>query len=194
MMLRKALPEHHLGSDTKDTVKLAMGLVATMAALVLGLLIASAKDKYDKESAGVTEMAAKTIYLDRMLANYGPEAAGVRELLRKMVEHVKSRMWPDNALGDAQLDPTASRAEPIYVAIQNLSPKNDLQTTLKSQAISTAFDIGALRWQESEQASSSVSKPLLCILAFWLAILFVSFVPSSIWVISTAMSCITTRR
>ena len=99
MLLRKALPEHHLSSDTKDTVKLSMGLVATMAALVLGLLVASAKDKYDKESSGITEMAAKVIYLDRMLANYGPEAADARELMRKMVERVKSRIWPDSAFG-----------------------------------------------------------------------------------------------
>src|SRR3954468_7411496 len=72
MLLRKILPEQHLSGETKDTVKVAMGLVATMVALVLGLLIASAKDKYDKESAGVMQMAGKVIYLDRMLANYGP--------------------------------------------------------------------------------------------------------------------------
>jgi hypothetical protein len=82
MLLRKVLPEHHLSSDTQDSVKLAMGLVATMAALVLGLLIAAAKDKYDKEAAGVTQMAAKIIVLDRMLANYGPEAKDVRDLLK----------------------------------------------------------------------------------------------------------------
>ena len=83
MLLRKMLPEHHLSGDTKDTVKVAMGLVATMVALVLGLLIAAATAKYDKESAGVTQMAAKVIYLDRMLANYGPEANDVREQLRE---------------------------------------------------------------------------------------------------------------
>ncbi|HEX4415726.1 MAG TPA: hypothetical protein VH107_18995, partial [Lacipirellulaceae bacterium] len=173
--LRSALPEHHLSSDTKDSVKVAMGLVATMVALVLGLLIAAAKDKYDRESAGVTQLAAKVIYFDRMLANYGPEASDVREQLRKMVEMVRSRMWPDRSQSAAQLDPTASRTESVFVALQNLAPKNDLQTTLKSHAISSAFDLGQMRWQEFEQAQSTVSIPLLCILTFWLAILFVSF-------------------
>jgi hypothetical protein len=175
MLLHKVLPDHHLSSDTKDTVKVGMGLVATMAALVLGLLIGAAKDKYDKESAGVMQMAAKIIYLDRMLANYGTDATDARELLRKMVKRVTSQMWPDKGSGDAQLDPTASHAESVLAAIQRLSPKNEQQSTFKSQAQSLAFDVGQMRWQEFEQAHSAVSTPLLCILTFWLAILFVSF-------------------
>src|SRR5690349_7023612 len=167
MLLRKFLPDHHLSSETKDSVKVAMGLVATMVALVLGLLIAAAKDKYDKESAGVTQMAAKVIYLDRMLANYGTEAYDVREQIRKMVETVRSRMWPDRVLSGAQLDPNASRSESVFISLQNLAPKNDMQTTLKSHAISSAFDLGQMRWQEYEQANSTVSIPLLCILTFW---------------------------
>src|SRR5262245_53308135 len=174
MLLRRSLPQHHLTSDTKDSVKLAMGLVATMAALVLGLLIASAKDKYDKEAAGVTQMAAKVIFLDRMLANYGPETTDVRALVRKMVERVRGQIWPGEA-GESQLDPSAARAETVIAAVQNLAPKSDLQTTLKSQALSAVFDLGQMRWQEFEQANSAISKPLLCILTFWLAILFVSF-------------------
>ena len=97
-----------------------MGLVATMVALVLGLLIAAAKDKYDKESAGVTQMAAKVIFLDRMLANYGPEANDVRVQLGKMVETVRNRMWPGHLLSGAQLDPNASRSEAVLISLQNL--------------------------------------------------------------------------
>ena len=82
-LLRSVLPEHHLSAETKDSVKLTMGLVATMSALILGLLIAAAKDKYDKESAGVTQMAAKVIFLDRELAMYGPETKDTRELYRR---------------------------------------------------------------------------------------------------------------
>jgi hypothetical protein len=175
MLLRRSLPDHHLSSETKDSVKLAMGLVGTMAALVLGLLIAAAKDKYDKEAAGVTQMAAKVIFLDRLLANYGPESKDVRDSLKQSVERVADHMWPDAASKTSQLDPSASRAESLYTAIQSLSPKNDSQTTLKSQAQSTAFDLGQMRWQEFEQATSPISMPLLYILTFWLSILFISF-------------------
>ena len=175
MALRRVLPEHHLSSDTHDTVKLSMGLVATTAALVLGLLIASAKDNYDKEAAGVTEIAAKVIFLDRLLANFGPAAKDTRQLVKKMVQRVGDQMWPENSSAAAQLDPTAARAETILIAIQNLTPTSDLQTTVKSQALSTLFDLGQARWQEFEQARSTISKPLLLILTFWLVVLFSSF-------------------
>lgn len=175
MLLRSVLPEHHLSPETKDTVKLAMGFVATMAALILGLLIASAKDSYDKESGGVTQMAAKVVFLDRLLANYGPETRDTRALLRQNVERVHARMWPDKNSQAAQLDPTASRAEAVYAAIQSLSPKNDFQSTLKSQAFSTSLDLGQMRWLEFEQAGTAISLPMLYILIFWIAMLFASF-------------------
>lgn len=175
MLLRRILPEHHLSSDTKDTVKLAMGFVATMAALVLGLLVASAKDSYDKQSAGVTEMAAKILYLDRLLANFGPETKEVRKRYRQFVEQVTKRMWPDNNSTDSNLDPNASRTEELFTAIQSLEPKNDLQSTLKTQATASCLEIGQMRWLEYEQASTTASMPLICILVFWTAVLFASF-------------------
>jgi hypothetical protein len=73
MFIRAILPQHHLRSDSKDVVKLGMGIVATLSALVLGLLIASAKGSYDAQSAELTQMSAKIILLDRLLAHYGPE-------------------------------------------------------------------------------------------------------------------------
>ncbi|HYW71211.1 MAG TPA: hypothetical protein VE961_09260, partial [Pyrinomonadaceae bacterium] len=62
MRIRALLPEHHLSADTKDTVKLAMGLVATMAALLLGLLVSAAKGTYDAERGQVIQMAAKAAF------------------------------------------------------------------------------------------------------------------------------------
>lgn len=175
MLLRYVLPAHHLSSDTKDSVKLAMGLVATMAALILGLLVASAKSTYDAESSGVTQMAAKIVFLDRILANFGPETKETRELFHRAVERMVHRMWPDKPSEQSQLDPNASRAEGMYAAIEKLAPKNELQTALKSQALSTAMDLGQMRWLEFEQADSSISAPMLYILTLWLSILFVSF-------------------
>lgn len=72
--LRRLLPEGHLAADSRDAIKLAMGLVATMSALVLGLLVSSAKGSYDTERSEVIQMAAKVAFLDRVLAIYGPEA------------------------------------------------------------------------------------------------------------------------
>src|SRR6516165_1391537 len=82
MALRRILPEHHLSQDTKDVVKLGMGLIGTIAALVLGLLIASAKSSYDTQKNGLAQMAANVLLLDRILAHYGPETKGCRDQLR----------------------------------------------------------------------------------------------------------------
>src|SRR5213595_4058938 len=76
--IRRYLPEDHLSADSKDAVKLAMGLVATMTALVLGLLVSSAKGTYDTARSEVIQMAAKVAFLDRALALYGPETTEAR--------------------------------------------------------------------------------------------------------------------
>jgi hypothetical protein len=175
MWLRSLLPEHHLNSETKDTVKMAMGFVATMSALILGLLVASAKSSYDQEASGVTEMAAKIIYLDRLLANFGPETADTRAMYRDVVQRISDRMWPDDASDEVQLDPRATKTEELFAAIQSLDAKDDRQKTLKSEAISTCLDLGQMRWLEYEQAGASASAPLLCILVFWTSVLFASF-------------------
>src|SRR5437667_12192407 len=80
MCVRAALPEHHLTADTKDAVRIGMGLVATMAALVLGLLVASTKGAYDTQKSEVSQMAAKIVFLVRLLEKYGYESAKSRTL------------------------------------------------------------------------------------------------------------------
>ena len=96
-VVRRLLPEHHLTADSRDTIKLAMGLVATMTALVLGLLVSSAKSSYDTKRSEVIEMAAKVAFFDRVLTNYGPEAAGVRAPFHEAVKEAVRQMWPGEA-------------------------------------------------------------------------------------------------
>jgi len=99
--VRAALPEDHLSAETKDAVKVGMGLVATMAALVLGLLVASTKGAYDTQKGEVTQMAAKIVFLDRVLANYGSESAESRDLLRRSVGSAINHIWPNKKLSHA---------------------------------------------------------------------------------------------
>ena len=175
MRLRTALPEQHLTAETKDTVRLGMGLVATMAALLLGLLVASAKGSYDTQKSEVTQMSAKIVVLDRTLAHYGPEAAEPRELLRRAAEGYIHRIWPDSASQSVEVDPRASPAEVLYDSMQKLSPQNDVQRALKSQALGIAVDLGQARWLLFEQGGSSISTPMLVVVVFWLSIIFLSF-------------------
>lgn len=175
MCIRLTLPEHHINNETKEVVRLGMGSVATMAALLLGLLVASTKGAYDAEKDEVTKMSAKIIFLDRVLAGYGPETASSRVLLRRTVEHAISRIWPDQKVKNAELDPEASSASALSESIFSLSPHNEPQNVLKSQAVRLAIELGEMRWMLFEQARTSVSVPLLVIIISWLAILFTSF-------------------
>lgn len=175
MWLRTSLPEEHLGSETKDSVRLGMGLVATMAALVLGLLVASAKETYDKERSEVIQMAAKVGYLDRVLAVYGPETAETRLVLQAAVKRVLHNMWPEDRARSAQLDPSAARSEDLHAAIGRLVPKTEDQRTLKSEAMNLVSGLAQARWLLFEQSELPLSVPLLVIVITWLAILFVSF-------------------
>jgi hypothetical protein len=174
MFLRGVLPEQHLSADSKDTVRLGMGMVATMAALVLGLLVASAKNFYDTQSTDLTQLSANVILLDRVLAHYGPETKEVRDVLRGAVARTIDLIWHQGQQG-SQMAPTAAGGEILYDKIQALSPQNDVQGALKAQASSMAIDLGKLRWLMFEQGSASVSLPLLAVLVFWLAIVFSSF-------------------
>jgi hypothetical protein len=175
IFLHAVLPQHHLSSETKDIVKLGMGLVGTMAALVLGLLVASAKGSYDTQGAEVTQLAANVALLDRVLANYGPEAKEIRNLLRAAVARALDQMWSKDDTRTARLTPTSAGGEILYDKIQALSSNNELQRSLQAQATSIAMDIGKTRWLMYAQATNTVSLPLLIVLVLWLTVIFVSF-------------------
>src|SRR5215510_10720152 len=119
------LPDHHLSSDSKDAGKLGMGLIGTMAALVLGLLVAAAKGSYDAQSAEMTQMSANVAVLDRMLALYGPETKEARTQLHAIATRVLDQLWSRDGTGPTSSAPTSSAGERLYATIQELSPKND---------------------------------------------------------------------
>ena len=90
-LLRRTLPEHHLNEHARDVVRLGVGLIATIAALVLGLLIAAAKGSFDTQISQVRQITADLILLDNILAQYGPEARPIREQIRSTVDPFADR-------------------------------------------------------------------------------------------------------
>ncbi len=173
--VRRYLPEDHLSADSKDAVKLAMGLVATMTALLLGLLISSAKGTYDTVRSEVMQMVSKVEFLDRVLALYGPEAATARGELRDGVADAVRRMWPEERSGPAQLAPNEQMGDAFYVAVHHLSPHDDSQRALKTEAATLMVDLGQLRSLLQVQAIPSISRPLLIALVSWLVVIFLGF-------------------
>ncbi len=174
ILLRATLPKEHLSSESRDVVKLAMGTIATMTAVVLGLLVASAKGFYDEQSRELTEMSSRIVLLDRVLAHYGPEAKDARDLLRDSVVRMLDRVWRKDAAQTAKLEP-AGGGEVVFDKIQELSPQNDAQRSLQGRALGLAIEVGQTRLLMFEQASTSISKPLLLVVVFSLSITFASF-------------------
>jgi hypothetical protein len=174
MALRRLLPTDHLSQDTKDVVKLGMGLIGTIAALVLGLLIASAKSSFDAQRNGLAQLSANVILLDRILAHYGPETKECRDQLRENVNLLLEHYWADSGDQAAQAGPN-TQAESLYEQIQGLSPQTDAQRTLQAAALKTAVDMAQARLLLSAQKGSSIPLPFLSILTLWLALLFASF-------------------
>lgn len=175
MFLRAVLPQQHLNSDSKDVVKLGMGIVATLAALVLGLLIAAAKGSYDAQNVALTQISAKTILLDRILAHYGPETKETRDLLRGSAVRILDQLSSKGPAGSSPFGASSNGAEILLDKIQELAPTDDRQRSLQAQAQGIVLDLGQMRWLLYEQETASISMPLLIILVFWLTAIFISF-------------------
>ena len=193
MLLRNLLPAHHLDGDSKDVVRLGMALIATMSALVLGLLIASAKGSYDAQSSEFIQMSVNAIQLDRILARYGPETKESREVLRRTALSL-DRNWSVGTSRSAKLDSAETRAggANFYEKIQELTPRNDVQRSLQGQALQIALDLGRTRSLLLQQTGSSIPRPFLVVLVFWLAVIFISFglsAPYNATVIATLFVC-----
>jgi len=175
MFVHSALPEEHLSSDSKDVVKLGIALIATMSALVLSLLIASAKTAFDTRSNQLVQVSADMILLDRALARYGPETKEARSLLQRSVAATIERFWPAEGAKRLTIDPAASPVEALYDKIEALSPQSDLQRSMQSQAMTLAADVGRTRLLLFEHLGASIPVPFLVVLVFWLCIIFASF-------------------
>jgi hypothetical protein len=174
VFLRATLPREHLSPESRDVIKLATGIIATMTAVLMGLLVASAKGYYDSQSLEVTEASARIVVLDRVLAHYGPDAKKARNALRASVAAALDRVWGNDASSHPRQELTGA-VEGVYDNIQELSPQNDTQRSLQSRAVNLTFDLGQTRVLMAEQASTSISKPLLLVVVFSLSITFASF-------------------
>ncbi len=175
MFIRKLLPKNHLSDDSKSIVMISMGLVATMTALVLGLLISSAKSSFDALSSEITGASSKIILLDRTLAYYGPETKEARDLLRSAVAGMLDRMELKESANPSQLRASNREVNSLHDKIQGLLPKDDRQRSFQAEALSILKEIRQTRWLIYEQQSTSISMPMLIIMVSWLTALFISF-------------------
>jgi hypothetical protein len=177
LFLRSVLPEHHLSDKTRDAVKVGTGLIATLTALVLGLLISSAKSSFDMMSDEIKQSGARVILIDRTLAHYGPETKEARDLMRFSLASLIDQIWPEDKTIHADLKAVekGSKIEELQDKLRTLSPKNDSQRLLQAQALQICGDLAQSRWLLIEQSQSSLPSAFLVVLVFWLTIFFICF-------------------
>ncbi len=177
MFLRNRLPEQHLSGATKDVVRLGSGLIGTIAALVLGLLIASANSTFQTQSTQVQQLTADIILLDSTLAQYGPETTPARNLLRRAAGAMADRIWKENRSGSRKVESFEANAASLsfYDEILKLSPHNETQRFLQARAIDTVQDLGKTRLLLFAEAGMAIPMPFLVVLISWLAIIFATF-------------------
>jgi hypothetical protein len=190
MFLLTRLPEDHLSPKSTDLVKMGMGLIGTMSAMVLGLMFASAKNTYDIGKGELTALSAKLVMLDRVLAHYGPQTSEARNVLRSAVTRALDQGWSNRSQPSGPHAPAGS--EVLYDKIQELSPKNDEQRSVKSQALNLVIDLGQTQWLMLEQQPRPTSPLFLNVLVFWFTIIFVSYgliAPRNATVVATLFVC-----
>jgi hypothetical protein len=193
--LHKVLPERHLDDASKDTVKLGAGLLATLAALVLGLLVSSAKSSLDAMNTGIAQAGAKILLVDHTLADYGPETKDVREQLRQIVASSIDRIWPEEKgrSGGLRAVESLDDAGKLFKArLRELTPANDFQKSRLAQAVQLSDDVLQTRLLLMEGEQTNLPTTFIVVLVFWLTGLFISFglfAPSNGVVMTVLLIC-----
>jgi Protein of unknown function (DUF4239) len=175
--IRSFLPPAHLSKESLDVMRLGMGLVATMTALLLGLVTASARSTYDSQDAALRTSATNILTLDRLLARYGPETKPTRELIRQAVAFRIQTTWPDDGSRGTGLSQTvpAPALEDIERQILQLTPSDDAQRWFKSESLKLSEEVMKARWRILGAQGGTVPIVFLIVVIAWLTVTFGSF-------------------
>ena len=175
--LRRMLPAEQLEPESKDAIKLGLGIVMTLSALVLGLLVASAKSGYDVRRSEINQITSGVILLDYLLSKYGDDARPVRIALREEVPLVAARIWNEGQAFSSHLGPfkPLHQGELLYQQIHGLQPSNDAQRELKRRIVQLTHDLAEVRLSLFSHLSRSIPLPFLIVLLSWVAVMFTGF-------------------
>ena len=177
LWLRGVLPPHHINDESRDVVRISIGLVVTMTALILGLVVSSAKSTFDAEDLAVKQSATDLLAMDQALKLYGSETAAIRRSVRQSVADQIADIWPELGASAPPLDHDRvdSSPEEIFAQILALKPATDAQRWLQSQAQQLGSELQQNRWLMIERQGSTAGKPFILVLTSWLVLIFVSF-------------------
>jgi hypothetical protein len=176
LYLHRVLPASHQTRETQDVVRLGIGMISVLAALVLGLLIATAKGSYDTTDRAVRTYAAELALLNETLRDYGNSASVARDLLRSYTDRLIRDIWPaGDAVPNLNDGDAAQLLEHVREQVRALKPIDDGQKWLRDQALTINVELLRERWLLIGNQHQSVSPIVLGILASWVTLIFVSF-------------------
>jgi hypothetical protein len=175
-IVRARLPEHHLTGDSKEVIRLATALVATLTAVVLALLFASTRTAFEQTSAYVSRLAIDMTELDDLLAEYGPEAAPLRKTLRAELGPLIDSIWREDAVESGRpIAGAKSSSETTRYMLRELKPQNAVQASLQAHALQISLDITQIRLGLIAQPPDSSSRPFMTVVVLWLMFIFATF-------------------
>jgi hypothetical protein len=193
-LLRDRIPDAHIRDDSRDVVKAASAMIATLVALVIGLLVSSAKSSFDQASDGVSQTGTKVILLDRTLRRYGPEATPIRVRMSEVVQATVEQLWPSGGgpkEGMAAVE-RGTGIDEVQDMIERLAPQDEAHGAIRVQALQACHDLLQSRWLTIERAQTALPMLLLVMLIFWLTVLFMSLgllAPRNLTTISSLFVC-----
>jgi len=191
MVIKPLLPEEHKAHETVQLVQLVIGMLLTFAALVLGLMTASAKTNFDTLTNDFRGYAADLIQLDVALRDYGADANGARVNLRRYTAAAIASTWSAEPAPAGDDFPKNVPTENIQERLENpqlgamlnsaeqearqLIPHDAYHEKVMAVALSQFDRVIRARWKLIEVSHSSMSQPFFAMLTFWLMVIFLSF-------------------
>ena len=179
LYLQRLLPAPHTSDRSRDMITAIVGLISLLLALVLGNLIGSASSFYSTQKSEMNTFSARALQLDLALAEFGPETAHTRAMMRDTLVKVRRMLWWEGEPG--AVPPDLSVAEPLKTLretdedVASLDPKTPAQRQFAANAAAAASAMEQTRLLISLQLASPVSWPLVVIVVSWALILFCGF-------------------
>jgi hypothetical protein len=173
LFIGKVMHDRYRDDATQRIVQTATTMISLLAALVLGLLVATAKNKFDTSNTQIEVFAAGLMSLDRDLVNYGPEAKDIRSLLRAyVVAKIGSTWLQETGKKSGRTDPPASQLlEDVQQRLSSLTPQSGSQRAMVSNASEITADLIKTSWLQTAQDVNDIPHPFIMILMVWFSVL-----------------------
>ena len=175
--LQKSVPTSFTDDATEGNVKVVLGMLSMLTAVVLGFVTSDSKQSFDKAAGIVSDNAARLVSMDQSLAAFGPAALPIRKQIKQSTEDWIERI--KSPLGDADADLGAvergRQYEAVVTAIAELKPENTAQERAQARATEQAAALQHDRWVLTTERVAQSPTIFLSILLAWFAIEFFIF-------------------